>query len=112
MEVEPHNIKVSISFPPDTDTPQLQAEVPERDEIQKELASFGKVFQPESIASDIWTGVERPSFQITHGFDGFILGVTTAGMSPVHSSWEGIVQVCTHTHTHTHTYTHTTAPNH
>ena len=94
MEVAPHNIKVSISFPPDTDTPQLQAELLERDEVQKELASFGKVFVPESIASDIWTGVERNSFQITHGFDGFLLGVITAGMGPVHSSWEGTAQVC------------------
>ena len=30
MEVKPYNILVSISFPPDTDTPQLQGEIPHR----------------------------------------------------------------------------------
>ena len=93
MEVAHHNVLVSISFPPDTNTPQLQAELGERDPIQKELASFGKVFEPESIARDIWEGVERRRFQITHGFDGFILGITTSGMSPVHCYWDAIVQV-------------------
>lgn len=41
MEVKPYNIGVSISFPPDTNTPQLQAELEHRDSIQKELASYG-----------------------------------------------------------------------
>ena len=27
MEVKPYNILVSVSFPPDTDTPQLQGEI-------------------------------------------------------------------------------------
>ncbi len=93
MEVAAHNIKVCISFPPDTNTPQLQAEVGDRDEIQKELASFGKVFEPESISRDIWYGVERSQFQITHGFDGFLVGVMTSGMSPVHCCWDAVVQV-------------------
>ena len=30
MEVKPYNILVSVSFPPDTDTPQLQGELPHR----------------------------------------------------------------------------------
>lgn len=30
MEVKPYNILVSVSFPPDTDTPQLQGEIPHR----------------------------------------------------------------------------------
>ena len=42
MEVKPYNIGVSISFPPDTNTPQLQAELGQRDSIQKELASYGE----------------------------------------------------------------------
>ena len=30
MEVKSYNILVSVSFPPDTDTPQLQGEIPHR----------------------------------------------------------------------------------
>ena len=93
MEVKPYNIAVSISFPPDTDTPQLQAELPQRSAIAAELASYGSVFQAEQVAGDVWRGVERGRFQITHGFDGFLMGTVTAGMAPVGSMWEGLVQV-------------------
>ena len=97
MEVKSHNIGVSISFPPDTNTPQLRAELEQRDGIQKELASFGTVFEADVIARDIWTGVERGRFLIHHGLDGFMLATITAGMSPVHSLWEATTQVRLHT---------------
>ncbi len=95
MEVKPYNIRVSISYPPDTDTPQLREELQQRDAIQKELASFGKVFQAEDIASDVVRGVEMGVFQITHGFDGFIMGTVSAGMSPAHRVWDAMGQVST-----------------
>lgn len=93
METGPYNVQVSISFPPDTDTPQLQAEIPARDEIQTALAAFGTVFQPRQIAQEVWSGVERRAFQITHGTDGFLLGTATAGVGPAHSTWDAVVQV-------------------
>lgn len=93
METSPHNVQVNISFPPDTDTPQLQAEVPERDQIQTGLAAFGNVFQPEYIAEGVWSGVERNRFLITHGFDGFMLGTLTSGFSPTNRIWTALVQV-------------------
>lgn len=93
METRPYNVQVSISFPPDTDTPQLQAEVTERDEIQTELAAFGSVFQPQYVAEGVWSGVERNQFQITHGFDGFLLGTATSGISPANKLWTALVQV-------------------
>lgn len=93
MEVRPYNIAVSISFPPDTDTPQLQAELPQRSAIVTELASYGAVFQAEQVAGDVWRGVERGWFQITHGLDGFLMGTVTAGMAPAGSMWGTLVQV-------------------
>ncbi len=94
MEVAPYNIGVSISFPPDTDTPQLQNELGQRSEIAKDLAAFGTVFEAPVIARDVWNRVEVGKFQITHGFDGFMLGVINAGMSPANHSWDQLVQVC------------------
>ena len=108
MEVKPYNIGVSISFPPDTNTPQLQAELGERDAIQNELASFGTIFEADVIARDIWNSVERGVFLIHHGLDGFMLATITAGMSPVHRLWDATAQVCTAwgwcvmTHEHVH----------
>lgn len=95
MEVKPYNVRVSISFPPDTDTPQLRAEVKERDVIQSSLASYGAVFQAEDIARDVWNGVEKGHFVITHGLDGFVMGQLCTGMSPVSSVWDTITQVRT-----------------
>jgi 3-dehydrosphinganine reductase len=93
MELRPHSVHVSISFPPDTDTPQLQAELKQRDAIATELASFGNVFKADQIAKEVWSGAESGTFQITHGLDGFLLGTVAAGMSPAHSVWDALVQV-------------------
>lgn len=93
MELKPHNVQVSVSFPPDTDTPQLQAELLLRDAIQTNLAAFGTVFEAKQIAKEVWSGVERGVFQITHGLDGFLLGTVTAGVSPTHTVWDALTQV-------------------
>ena len=98
MEVKPYNIAVSISFPPDTDTPQLQEEIPQRSSIVSELASYGTVFKAEKVARGVWSGVERGIFQITHGLDGFLLGNVTAGASPVGHLWEAGMQVRIYDH--------------
>ena len=53
----------------------------------------GTVFEADTIARDVWSGVERGNFLIHHGFDGFMLANLTAGMSPVHSIWDATTQV-------------------
>ena len=93
MELKPHHVQVSISFPPDTDTPQLQEELKERDVIQTALASYGAVFRAETIAKDVWDGVERGRFHISHGLDGFITSLLCTGMSPITTIWDTVVQV-------------------
>ena len=93
MEVRPFGVKVSISFPPDTDTPQLEEELTQRMPVVKELTSYGNVFKPEQIARGVWEGVVSGAFQITHGFDGFLLGVLCAGTSPVTSLCDTLLQV-------------------
>lgn len=93
MEVMPYGISVSISFPPDTETPQLVGERLQRSDIVNQLTSFGTVFQPERIVTEVWDGVERKQFQISHGFDGVLLATGCCGMSPVTSIWDCIVQV-------------------
>ena len=61
-----------------------QEELGQRSPIQKAQASYGGVFEADSVARDICRGVERGEFLITHGFDGFLLGIIAAGMSPVY----------------------------
>ena len=54
----------------------------QRSPILLAQTSYGGVFKAQSVARDIVRGVERGKFLITHGFDGFLLGVIVAGMSP------------------------------
>ncbi len=93
MEVAPHNIGVSISFPSGTDTPLLHAEMDNASDVMKELLSLVPIFQPASVACDVWNGVESGKFQITHGLGGFLMGVVSAGMSPVTHVWDMVIQV-------------------
>ncbi len=93
MEVAPHNIGVSISFPPMTDTPMLHAGMDNVSDLMKEMVSRAPIFQPASVARDVWNGVESGKFQITHGLGGFLMGVVSAGMSPVTHVWDMVIQV-------------------
>lgn len=138
MELKVHNIRVGVSFPPDTDTPMLQVEsvhsgifllifntlslltqlehayslyfccpfltllatsslqeeVEARSPIQAAQAKYGSVFEADKIARDICCGIERGSFLISHGFDGLLLKIITAGMSPVYHWCTAITEVC------------------
>lgn len=93
MELKVHNIRVGVSFPPDTDTPMLQEEVEARSPIQAAQAKYGSVFEADKIARDICCGIERGSFLISHGFDGLLLKIITAGMSPVYHWCTAITEV-------------------
>ena len=70
-----------------------QAELKVRPPIQVAQAKLGSVFEVGHVARDICRGVERGQFLITHGFDGFILGTVTAGMSPVYHWCTAVTQV-------------------
>ena len=62
----------------------IQEELGQRSPILKAQTRFGSVIKAENVARDICRGVERGKFLITHGFDGFFLGVIATGMSPVY----------------------------
>ncbi|KAI6647311.1 3-ketodihydrosphingosine reductase isoform X1 [Oopsacas minuta] len=92
-ELKPFNIRVCISFPPDTDTPGFAKENEIKPELTKILSETGSVFKPQKIAEDILKGIDFGRFYIYHGFDGFFLAMLNSGMSPVHSLLEGVRQV-------------------
>jgi 3-dehydrosphinganine reductase len=66
-ELKPHGVRVSIAFPPDTDTPQLAYEEPIKPFETKVLASASKVYSAETVAADILRGVERNRYIILTG---------------------------------------------
>lgn len=67
LELKPMGINISIIYPPDTDTPQLQRENLQRPPETKAIAATSKVWSPEAIAATIIRGIETKAFLITPG---------------------------------------------
>lgn len=72
-ELKPKGIKVSIVYPPDTDTPQLRSENKTKPlETQKITANAG-TWTAEGVAKKIVRGIEQKTFAIAPGWEMGIL---------------------------------------
>ena len=63
-ELKPHNIHVSIVFPPDTDTPQLAYENQFKSPVTKEVSGTIKPLSPDFVASKIYEGIMKNKYII------------------------------------------------
>lgn len=68
-ELKPYNVKVSIVFPPDTQTPQLEYEEKYKPFITKQVAGSAKLMTAEAVASEIVRRVARGKYIILPGFE-------------------------------------------
>ncbi len=64
MEVEPDGIGVSVVFPPDTDTPQLEYENAHKPRELKEIGETIKPISPGTVADAIIKGMEKGAFMV------------------------------------------------
>lgn len=83
VELKPRNVSVTIAFPGDTDTPQLQAELKTRPQVTSQLASGSKVLQPDAVARGILAAAERGDFEVTFGWQLRLLGRTHSLIGPL-----------------------------
>jgi 3-dehydrosphinganine reductase len=67
MELRADNIGVSIVFPPDTETPQLEEENKTKPEETKLMTSLAKTWSAEGVAACMLGGMKRGAFAITPG---------------------------------------------
>lgn len=72
-ELKPRGIQVSILFPPDTETPQLEYENQFKPAETEALAGGTVVMQAEQVARVALQGVERGSYVIIPGWEGKLL---------------------------------------
>ena len=68
-ELKPKNIQVSIVFPPDTDTPQLEYESEFKPEITKKIAGSAKAMSAQKVALEILDGIKKKQYIIIPGFE-------------------------------------------
>lgn len=66
-ELKPRHIRVSVVFPPDTDTPQLAYETPLKPPVTRELSKSAGLLSADAVANSILRGVARNRYIITPG---------------------------------------------
>jgi len=66
-EMKPYGIKVSVVFPPDTETPQLAFEEPYKPAITKELSANAAAMTADAVARSIIKGISKGSYIIAPG---------------------------------------------
>lgn len=67
VELQPKGISVTLVCPGDTDTPQLEAEVPLRPLVTSKLAEGARVMSAEDVARRFIDAAERGKFFVTYG---------------------------------------------
>jgi 3-dehydrosphinganine reductase len=72
-ELKPYGIQVSIVFPPDTDTPQLEYESKFKPFITKEIGGSAKLMPPDEVADEIIKNVAKKKYLILPGSEGKML---------------------------------------
>lgn len=95
MELKPFNIYVTLSYPPDTNTPGLESENVTKPEETKAIADTSGLLEPKLVASSIVSALKLGSFSCSYGVNGFLLTTVTAGCSTVTSFAEAIIQLTT-----------------
>jgi 3-dehydrosphinganine reductase len=66
-ELKPEGIRVSIIYPPDTDTPMLAAEHQEKPAATHAIAGSGGLLRADDVAQHMIRGIERGAFVIAPG---------------------------------------------
>jgi 3-dehydrosphinganine reductase len=68
-EMKAYGIKISIAFPPDTDTPQLAYENQFKPFETRAISGSASVMSPDTVAKDILRGIEKGRYMILPGFE-------------------------------------------
>jgi 3-dehydrosphinganine reductase len=74
-EMKPHGIRVSVAFPPDTDTPQLAFEAPYKPAETKAISGNAKALPAEQVATAVLEQAARGRFMLFPGFDSWLFYV-------------------------------------
>ena len=68
-ELKPQGIRVTVVYPPDTDTPQLAAENKTKPQETKQITASAKTWSATAVAEQIMRAVEREQFAIAPGLE-------------------------------------------
>lgn len=72
-ELTPYNIHISVVYPPDTDTPQLEFENTIKPDITKAITESGGLLSASTVAKSIINGIKKEKYTIIPGTEGKLL---------------------------------------
>ncbi|GFY85067.1 NAD(P)-binding Rossmann-fold superfamily protein [Actinidia rufa] len=93
QEVIADNIHVSLIFPPDTETPGLMEENKRRPQLTSIIAGSSGAMKANEVAKKALDGIKSGSFMVPCNFEGLLLSIATAGLSPQRSFLMAFVEV-------------------
>lgn len=71
-ELKPYNIKISVVYPPDMNTPGFETENKTKPEEAKILDAKSKLMEPEDVAKVVIKGIRKKKFNILPGRAGMV----------------------------------------
>ncbi|XP_067005185.2 3-ketodihydrosphingosine reductase isoform X1 [Anabrus simplex] len=93
MECKPYNVSVTLALPPDTDTPGFANEEKTKPLETRLISQSAGLLSPQVVAKQLIKDTMDGNFYSTVGFESFLLKILCAGMAPVSSLSEFILQV-------------------
>ena len=82
-ELKPSGINVSIVYPPDTDTPQLEAENKTKPRETKLITGSAQTWNAQDVAREIVKGILKGKFAITPGLEMGLLSSLHSFLAPI-----------------------------
>ena len=93
MELASDNIGVTVSYPPDTDTPGFELEQVGKPKLTQSFSEEGGLVQPRVVAQAALIDALDREFASTVGLNGKVLSFLCSGMSPTRSWFLCLVEV-------------------
>ncbi|XP_055952192.1 3-ketodihydrosphingosine reductase-like isoform X2 [Argiope bruennichi] len=95
MEVKTYNISITVSFPPDTDTPGFAEEMKNKPIETIRISESAGLYSAEDVAKQTLNDILNKKFMSTIGFDGLMLCTACSATMPTNSYFELLVQIFT-----------------
>ncbi len=83
LELAAQDISVTLIYPPDTQTPQLEEEKRTKPQATQVITEGGGLWQAEDIATRLLDGMDRQKHVVTPGFQMWALNNLTSLLSPL-----------------------------
>jgi len=93
MEVQPFNISVTVSFPPDTNTPGFEEENKTKPSLTAKISETGNVYSPEEVAAVMMADIRTRKFYSTVGIENLLVLTTMNTFMPTPSYWKALVDI-------------------